>query len=67
MGGSTHFKFGEPEIEKSYKQNRLLLFDSNTLHYGAGPAVDNILRVSIAFNLRSKVALSSVDHSSSLS
>ena len=53
-GGSTYFKIGNCETEIQYKQNRLVVFDSNILHRGSGPTVDNILRVSIAFNLRLK-------------
>jgi hypothetical protein len=56
-GGSVHFKIAEVETEIHYKQNRLVIFDSNTLHYGAGPTVDNIFRVSIAFNLRADGSL----------
>jgi 2-oxoglutarate-Fe(II)-dependent oxygenase superfamily protein len=51
-GGSTYFKIEDSEKEIQYKKNRLVAFDSAILHYGAAPAVDNILRVSIAFNLR---------------
>ena len=51
-GGTTHFKLEDAETEIEYKQNRLLLFNSNVLHYGSGPAIDNVLRISIAFNLR---------------
>jgi hypothetical protein len=53
-GGSFHFKIGESEKEFQYKQNRILIFDSTVQHYGSCPTVDNILRVSIAFNLRNK-------------
>ena len=55
-GGSTYFKIGDSEKEIQYKQNRLVVFDANILHYGSGPAIDNILRISIAFNLRLKTA-----------
>jgi hypothetical protein len=51
-GGSTYFKIGDAETEIPYKQNQMLAFNSDILHYGSCPAVDNILRVSIAFNLR---------------
>jgi hypothetical protein len=51
-GGSTHFKIGAIEKEIPYIQNRLLIFDSQLPHYGSCPEVANILRVSIAFNLR---------------
>jgi hypothetical protein len=51
-GGSTHFKIGVSETEIKYQLNRLLIFDTDILHYGAGPAIDNVLRISIAFNLR---------------
>jgi len=51
-GGSTYFKTGDAETEVEYKQNRLVAFTSNILHYGSCPAVYNILRVSIAFGLR---------------
>jgi hypothetical protein len=53
-GGSTYFKIGDAETEVEFKQNRLVVFDSNILHYGSGPTVDNVLRVSIAFNLRQR-------------
>jgi hypothetical protein len=49
-GGSTYFRIGDSEKEVQYKQNRLLIFNSNILHRGSGPTVENILRVSIAFN-----------------
>jgi hypothetical protein len=52
-GGSTYFKIDGLKKEIQYKQNRLVIFDS-VPHYGSGPIVDNILRVSIAFNLRLK-------------
>jgi hypothetical protein len=51
-GGSTYFKIDNVESQIQYKQNRLLAFNSGILHYGSAPAVDNILRISIAFNLR---------------
>jgi hypothetical protein len=51
-GGSTYFKIDEVETQIQYKQNQILAFDSHILHYGSSPTVDNILRVSIAFNLR---------------
>ena len=51
-GGSTYLKIDETETSVQYKQNRLVVFNSKVLHYGSSPAVDNILRVSIAFNLR---------------
>jgi hypothetical protein len=53
-GGSTFFKIGDAEKEIQYKQNRLVVFDADISHYGCCPTVDNILRVSIAFNLRVK-------------
>ena len=53
-GGSTKFRIGDTEKEIQYKQNRLVIFDANVLHYGCCPIVDNILRISIAFNLRLK-------------
>jgi hypothetical protein len=53
-GGSTYFKIGDVEKEIQYKQNRLVIFDATLRHYGSCPTVDNILRVSIAFNLRVK-------------
>lgn len=50
-GGSTYFKIDGSTKEIQYKQNRLVVF--NLLpHYGSCPTVDNILRISIAFNLR---------------
>src|SRR5262245_35350406 len=51
-GGSTNFKIGGVEREIQYKQNRLVIFDANVFHYGCCPVVENILRISIAFNLR---------------
>jgi hypothetical protein len=51
-GGSTHFKIGDSEREIPYEHNRLLIFNSNILHYGSCPTITNILRISIAFNLR---------------
>jgi hypothetical protein len=53
-GGSTYFRIGDSEREILYKQNRVVVFDADTRHYGCCPTVDNILRVSIAFNLRVK-------------
>jgi hypothetical protein len=56
-GGSTYFLIDEPERkvkEVQYKQNRLVVFNSATPHYGSCPTVDNILRISLAFNLRLK-------------
>jgi hypothetical protein len=51
-GGATYLKTEVSETEIQYQRNRLLIFDSDMLHYGAGPSIDNVLRVSIAFNLR---------------
>jgi hypothetical protein len=51
-GGSTYFKFLGSEKEVQYLQNRIVVFDADLLHYSSSPSVDNILRVSIAFNLR---------------
>lgn len=51
-GGSTYFKVGDVESEIQYKQNQIVAFSSDVLHYGSCPAVGNLLRVSIAFNLR---------------
>jgi hypothetical protein len=51
-GGSTFIKIEASETEIQYQRNRLLIFDSDIIHYGAGPAIHNVLRVSIAFNLR---------------
>jgi hypothetical protein len=51
-GGSTYFRNNNSEKEISYEKNRLVIFDSDIPHLGSGPSVDNILRVSIAFNLR---------------
>ncbi len=53
-GGSTYFKIANAEREIHYKQNRIVTFDSSVFHYASCPAVENILRVSIAFNLRFK-------------
>jgi 2OG-Fe(II) oxygenase superfamily len=55
-GGSLRFKIGDSEKEIEYKQNRIVIFDSSIRHYGSCPTVDNILRVSIAFNLRNHKA-----------
>jgi hypothetical protein len=52
-GGSTYFQIGDSKKEVQYKQNRLVLFDTDIWHSGSGPTVDNIMRVSIVFNLRS--------------
>ena len=51
-GGAFHCKVGGSDKEIEYKQNRIVVFDSTTQHYGSCPTVDNILRISIAFNLR---------------
>ena len=53
-GGSTYFKIADAEQEIKYQQNRIVIFDASMSHYGSCPIVDNILRVSIAFNLRFK-------------
>jgi hypothetical protein len=53
-GGSTYFRMDDTEEEIQYKQNRLVIFDAGISHYGCGPAIDNVIRVSIAFNLRRK-------------
>jgi hypothetical protein len=54
-GGSTYLNDGQQEIGIQYKRNRAVIFDSNMLHYGSCPDIDNVLRVSIAFNLRKNV------------
>ena len=54
-GGSTYFKIGDTEKEIQYKQNRLVIFAAGISHFGSGPAVNDILRISIAFNLRLKM------------
>jgi hypothetical protein len=51
-GGPTYFKIAEREMQIQYKQNQIVAFDSKILHYGSSPAVGNVLRISIAFNLR---------------
>jgi hypothetical protein len=51
-GGSTYFKIDDAERQIQYKQNQIIAFNSDILHYGSCPTVDNVLRVSIAFNLR---------------
>ena len=38
-GGSTYFKIDDVETQIQYKQNRLLAFRSDILHYGLAPAV----------------------------
>jgi hypothetical protein len=53
-GGSTYLQIDGSKREIPYKKNRLLIFDSEISHYGSGPTVDNILRVTIAFNVRLK-------------
>jgi len=53
-GGSTLLQVDGSKKEIEYKKNRLVVFDSAITHYGACPTVDNILRISIAFNLRLK-------------
>jgi hypothetical protein len=50
-GGSAYFRIGDSEMEVEYKKNRLVMFGSEILHYGSDPITDNVLRVSIAFNL----------------
>jgi hypothetical protein len=50
-GGSTHFAIDGSDNEIQIKQNRIVIFDSHISHYGSGPTVDNILRISIAFKL----------------
>lgn len=55
-GGSTYFKIGDEQKEILYKQNRLVIFDAGVSHYGCCPTVDNVLRISISFNLRVKTA-----------
>jgi hypothetical protein len=52
-GGSTYFKIGSSQEEVQYKQNRLVLFDTDILHYGSGPTVANVMRITIVFNMRS--------------
>src|SRR5262249_38072060 len=52
--GSTYFRVGISEEEIKYRQNRLVIFDTAVKHRVSGPKVDNVLRVSIAFNLRIK-------------
>jgi hypothetical protein len=54
-GGSTYFKIDDSKKEIQYKKNRLVVFESAISHYGSSPTADNILRVSIAFNLRIKM------------
>jgi hypothetical protein len=51
-GGSTFFEIDNSKREVEYKRNRLVVFDSAIQHYGACPTIDNVLRISIAFNLR---------------
>jgi hypothetical protein len=51
-GGSTHFLIDGREQAITYKQNRLVLFDANMLHSSSPPTVGNLLRISIAFNIR---------------
>ena len=51
-GGSTHFKINDSETEIDYMKNRVIIFSSDILHHGSCPAIENVLRVSIAFNLR---------------
>jgi hypothetical protein len=50
-GGSTYFKIDSTETEIEYRQNQVVAFDSSIVHYGSSPTVDNVLRISIAFNL----------------
>jgi hypothetical protein len=52
--GSTYFEIDGSKKEIQYKQNRLVIFDSSISHYGSSPAVENVLRISIAFNLRNQ-------------
>jgi hypothetical protein len=51
-GGSTYFRIKSTKKKIEYRQNRLVVFDSDVLHYGSAPLIENILRISIAFNLR---------------
>jgi hypothetical protein len=51
-GGSTYFKVDDSQTEIAYVQNRIIIFEASLLHFGACPTVTDILRVSIAFNLR---------------
>jgi hypothetical protein len=53
-GGSTYFKVGDAKQEIKYQQNRIVIFDASVFHYASCPIVENVLRVSIAFNLRFK-------------
>jgi hypothetical protein len=54
-GGSTYFRLNDAETEEvKYRKNRLIVFDAHTLHYGSCPTINNVLRISIAFNLRIK-------------
>jgi hypothetical protein len=57
-GGSTYFKTDEVGTEIQYRHNQIVAFDSHILHYGSAPTIDNVIRVSIAFNLRT-ISLSS--------
>jgi hypothetical protein len=50
--GSTYFKIDEEQKQIQYKQNQIIAFNSRIFHYGSAPSVPNVLRVSIAFNLR---------------
>jgi hypothetical protein len=51
-GGSTLFKVYALDKEIKYLKNRLVVFDSSMFHYGSCPNIENVLRISIAFNLR---------------
>jgi hypothetical protein len=51
-GGSTYFNIDGCKTSTEYKQNRLVIFDSEIFHYGSCPSTANILRISLAFNLR---------------
>jgi hypothetical protein len=53
-GGSTYFKIDGEQQEIQYKQNRIVTFNASISHSASCPAADNILRISIAFNLRLK-------------
>jgi hypothetical protein len=56
-GGSTYFQVNDSKKEIQYKRNRLIVFNSTIPHYGSSPTVDNVLRISIAFNLRRSAKL----------
>lgn len=49
-GGETEFKDGDNIIKAFPEPGKLVVFDSKTLHRGAGPCKPNLLRLSIVLH-----------------